>query len=86
MLETAGGMGRHMGVFSCTMLKYGPLAPITTLFFLTFSRYDQRWRHHRHGYLLHSIVHPRISRVRWRISDSLGTWPRVLTLRALYLA
>jgi len=22
MLDTAGGMGRHLGIFSCTMLKY----------------------------------------------------------------
>jgi hypothetical protein len=29
MLDTAGGMGRHMGVFSCTMLKYGPLPPLS---------------------------------------------------------
>jgi len=84
-------MGRHMGVFTCTMLKYGPLPPPQaprpeSPFSLTFSHFDQRWRHHRHGYIRHSIVHPRVCRVCRRIPDALGPWSRILTLRAPYLA
>src|SRR5579863_6043089 len=89
--DTAGGMGRHMGVFSCTMLKY-VLTPLhcdrlSPLFlFSIFSRYDQRWRHHRHRNIRHSVVYPRVSRVRRCIHDALGPWLRVLTLRAICLA
>jgi hypothetical protein len=85
-LDTAGGMGRHMGVFSCTMLKYAltSLQPPITIHY--FSRYVQRWSHHRHWYIRHPIVHPRVSWVRRCITDALGPWLRILNLRALCLA
>ena len=47
---------------------------------------DQRRRHHRHWYILHSIIHPRVRRICGRISDALGPWIRPLVLRALRLA
>jgi hypothetical protein len=85
VLDTAGGMGRHLGVFSCTMLKY-MLAPPYHFFFPIFSRHDQCWLHHRHWYILHSIVYPRVSRLRWCISDALGPRICILALWGLYLA
>lgn len=90
-LDTAGGMGRHMGVFSCTMLKCAltPLQPpITVLYFLfsIFSRYVQRWNHHRYWYIRNPIVHPRVSWIRRCITDAVGPWLRIFNLRALCLA
>ena len=82
-LDTAGGMGRHMGVFSCTMLKYA------VLYFLSiYPRYSdvQRWNHHRYWYIRNPIFHPRVSRIRRCITDALGPWLRILNLRALCLA
>lgn len=55
--DTAGGMGRHLGVFSCTMLMYALLVILNSEFFfhrICFQHRSYYW----HWYLLHPVDYP----------------------------
>ena len=54
--DTAGGMGRHLGVFSCTMLMYSLLPVILMPFFhrICFQHRPYYW----YRYFLHPIDYP----------------------------
>jgi len=77
-------MGRHLGVFSCTMLMYLPFPTLVAIF--PHHVVIKNWSYHRHRHILHAIVYPWIRRIRRCISDALGCWLFTLILRAFHLA
>ena len=81
----AGGMGRHLGVFSCTMLMYATPS-IFPLFRFLAKIGPQHRSYHRHGDIFDTIEYPWLCRFHRRIAYTLGGRLFVLVLWALHLA
>jgi len=78
-------MGRHLGVFSCTMLMY-PTPSIFPLLHFLAKTCPQHRSYHRHRYIFDTIDYPWLRRFCWRIPFTLGGRLFVLVLWALHLA
>ena len=77
-------MGRHLGVFSCTMLMYP--TPSIFLYHVFSLKSVQHRSCHRHRYIFDTIEYPWLRRFRRRIPFTLGGRLFVLVLWALHLA
>lgn len=83
--DTAGGIGRHLGVFSCTMLMY-PSLPAFLFTLFPYRICIQHRSYYWYRYILHPIDHPWICRICRCITVAMGGGFFALILWAFYLA
>ena len=82
-VDAAGGMGRHLGVFSCTLLMC-VIPPSSQR--RVFSSPPQRRTHYWNWYLFHPVLDSWICGVGRCFSDALGSRIRIVVLRFVHLA